>query len=103
MTRRTVGARVRLLPTSEGGRSGPLQSGYRSLLRFEGRDVDFGFELELDAAVGPSGLSPGASGTGRISFWAVAELPSLFDGQRFEVREGTRVVGTGTIIDPQPR
>jgi translation elongation factor EF-Tu-like GTPase len=99
MTRRTVGARVHLLPTSEGGRSDPLLSGYRSLLRFEGGEVDFGFEFELDPAVGPSGLSPGASGTGRISFWAVEELPSLLDGQRFELREGARVVGTGTIVE----
>jgi hypothetical protein len=62
--------------------------------------VDFGFELELEPAVGPGGIPPGASGTGRVSFWAVDELPSLFAGQNFELREGTRVVGRGTIVDP---
>lgn len=92
---------VDLLPTSEGGRSGPLLSGYRSLLRFEGSEVDFGFELELDPAVGSGGIAPGASGSGRVSFWAVEELPFLFAGQRFEVREGASVVGRGTIVDPE--
>lgn len=100
MSRRTVTVEVHLLPTSEGGRSGYLLSGYRSLLRFEGNDLDFGFELELDPTVGPDGLAPGASGTGRISLWAMEELPSLFAGQRFELREGARVVGRGSIVDP---
>src|SRR5262249_25003818 len=99
MRRRTVNARVHLLLTSEGGRCGPLASGYRSLLRFEGSDMDFGFELELDTAITPNGLAPGSSGTGRLSFWAIKELPSLFAGQRFELREGTRIVGHGNIID----
>ncbi len=101
MSRRTVRVKIDLLPTSEGGRSGPLLSGYRSLLRFDGSEVDFGFELELDPAVGSAGIPPGASGSGRVSFWAVEDLPSLFSGQRFEVREGARVVGRGTIVDPE--
>jgi translation elongation factor EF-Tu-like GTPase len=100
MSRRTVMARIDLLLTSAGGRSGPLLSGYRSLLRFEGSDIDFGFELQLDPAVGSAGIAPGASGNGHVSLWAVDELPSLFAGQRFEVREGVRVVGRGTILDP---
>ena len=96
MSRITVAARVHLLPTSEGGRSAPLLSGYRSLLRFEGSEVDFGFEI----ALGPIGIPPGESATGRVSFWATDELPSLFVGQSFELREGARVVGRGTIVDP---
>jgi len=101
MSRRAVTAKIDLLSTSEGGRSGPLLSGYRSLLRFEGSEVDFGFELELDPTVGSSGIAPGASGSCRVSFWAVRELPSLFAGQRFEIREGAHVVGRGTILDPE--
>ncbi len=93
-------ARVSLLATNEGGRSGALASGYRSLLRFEGSEVDFGFELELDPAVGPGGIAPGGSGTARVSFWAADELPSLSAGQNFELREGTRIIGRGTIVDP---
>ncbi len=102
MSRRTIAARVELRPTSEEGRTGPIQSGYRSLLRFEGSDSDFGFEIELDSAIGVSGLAPGVSGTVRITFWAAERLPDLFDGQRFELREGLRVVGSGTVLNPLP-
>lgn len=100
MNRGTMNVQVHLLPTSEGGRAGPLLSGYRSLLRFEGSDVDIGFELELDRANGLGGVAPGSSGPGRISFLALEKLPSLIAGQRFEIREGARVVGRGIVIDP---
>jgi hypothetical protein len=86
--------------SDSGGRSEPLCSGYRSLLRLEGSETDYAVEIEIDPATSKSGLAPGTSGAGRISFLAVAKLPSLFAGQRFELREGTRVVGAGTIIDP---
>lgn len=62
--------------------------------------MDIGFGLELDPELAPSGVAPGASGTGRLSFWAAEELPSLFVGQQFELREGARVVGRGTILEP---
>lgn len=97
MSRRTIEARIHLLSTKEGGRSGALLSRYRSLLRFKGTETDFGFELELDPEMNATGLAPGDSGDARISFWAVEELPSLTPGQEFEIREGTRVVGHGRI------
>ena len=98
MSRRTITARFQLLATSEGGRSGPLLSGYRSLARFTGTDTDFGYELELlpgDA----HGVAPGAGGLGRLSFWATQELPDIALGLTFEMREGHRVVGHGTVVD----
>ena len=95
MTRRVITADLRLLQTNEGGRSSPIESGYRSLARFEGTETDFGFELELDA----DRLAPGESGTGRLSFWAVDELPELATGQSFELREGSRVVGHGAVLE----
>lgn len=79
MTRRVIRAELRLLPTNEGGRSSPLESGYRSLARFEGSPSDFGFEVELDA----DRLAPGESATGRLSFWAVEELAELSEGRSF--------------------
>jgi YD repeat-containing protein len=39
------------------------------------------------------------SGLVRLSFWATSELPNLVHGQRFEIREGQRVVGRGSIVD----
>jgi translation elongation factor EF-Tu-like GTPase len=95
VTRRVVLASLQLLPTGEGGRAAPIESGYRSLARFEVNEADFGFELELDS----ERLAPGESGTGRLSFWAVEELPDLSAGQTFELREGTRTVGGGTILE----
>lgn len=96
MTRRLVRATLRLLPSERGGRAGPIQSGYRSLARFGGADDDFGFELELEEPP----LVPNTDGRGLLSFWAVDKLPDLVIGERFELREGTRVVGHGTIDDP---
>lgn len=98
MNRKTIRARIHLLTTKNGGRSGFLLSGYRSLLRFEGTEEDFGFELELEPELRTSGLAPGNSGIARLSCWAVEELPSLVPGQKFEVREGTRIVGHGSVM-----
>ena len=60
MTRKAIGANIHLLKTNEGGRSQALLSGYRSLLRFEGTEVDFGFELELRPQVLLSALDDGS-------------------------------------------
>ena len=79
------------------GRSGILRSGYRSLLRFKGSETDFGFELELSPEFAVTGLRPGETGTARLSFWAAEELPGVFPDLTFELREGARVVGEGTI------
>ncbi|MCP5443161.1 MAG: hypothetical protein H6968_09025 [Chromatiaceae bacterium] len=98
MSRRTISAKVHLIPTNEGGRSGPLMSGYRSLLRFEDSEVDFGFELELVPDSNVKGLAPGDTGNARLSFWAVEDLPILIAGMKFEMREGVRIVGYGEVL-----
>jgi translation elongation factor EF-Tu-like GTPase len=96
MTRRLMQTTVDLVPADQGGRTGAIRSGYWSLIRFDGTDVDFGCELER----GEPPLAPGARGAALLSLWAVDELPALAAGQPFELREGTRVVGRGTIDDP---
>ncbi len=97
MSFRTIETNIHLLTREEGGRSSRLLSKYRSVLRFEGTEVDFGFELELTPGAEAAGLLPGESGTALLTFWAVEELPSLSLDQRFEIREGSRVVGYGSI------
>lgn len=87
------------MPSESGGRATPLSSGYRSLLRLQGCDTDFGFELVLDEASGSEGPKPGDTATGSTSLWAVDHLPNLANGQQFEIREGMRVIGSGKIID----
>lgn len=98
MSRQFIEATISLVRSSEGGRSGPLRSGYRSLLRFEGHPVDFGFELELSPHVRMGGLRPGESGVARLSLWAVEDLPPIVAGMKFEIREGARVVGYGSVL-----
>jgi translation elongation factor EF-Tu-like GTPase len=92
-----IRASLRLLASSEGGRSSPVESGYRSLARFEGSTTDIGFELHLDNGR----LAPGESGTGELSFWAIEELPELAVGHSFDLREGEQVVGQGVILGPE--
>jgi len=95
---RSFRTRIELLTTAEGGRSTALRSGYRSLLRREGEDLDIGFQLDLEEASRADGLAPGASATGVVSY-LVADVPAdLRVGQRFEIREGHRVVGRGTVV-----
>ena len=79
-----------------------MLSGYRSLLRLQGSSIDFGFELTLDTSSGADGIKPGCAGSGHLMFWALDELPMLEKGQRFEIYEGTRVIGFGEIVDPNP-
>jgi translation elongation factor EF-Tu-like GTPase len=68
-------------------------SGYRSLVRFDGTDRDLGVELAVEA----QRLDPGEVGTVDLRFWATDDYPALSEGQNFELREGERIVGTGTI------
>lgn len=98
MRRRLIEVKIALLASKDGGRVSALSSGYRSLLRFEGCDVDFGFELEFAPDQHRDGLNPGESGLARLSIWAVDELPALVAGQQFEIREGLRVVGYGSVL-----
>jgi elongation factor Tu len=99
MSHRRIRASIKLLATIEGGRITPISSGYRSLLRFEGAEVDFGFELEFDRGIGTGSLAPGETASVGVSFWATSELPSLHPGQKFEIREGTRIVGHGRVVE----
>ena len=95
MSRRHFRADVALDATDQGGRSGPLEAGYRSLLRFDGIEKDFGAELSPDSG----SLWPGTNGNASVSVWAGKLLPPVCPGTTFEVREGGRIVGRGTIID----
>lgn len=95
MSHRHFHADVTLHSAEQGGRSGPLESGYRSLLRFEGVEENFGAELSPDSG----NLWPGTSGRAHISVWAGDLLPPMHPGATFEVREGGRVVGQGTIVE----
>ena len=92
MTHKVYGARLALLPVLEGGLRLGMHSGYRGVARFaEGQQ--FGIELTF-----PSKLEPGDVGEVHGRVWAGDALPDFEPGQRFEVLEGPRIVGTGSLI-----
>jgi elongation factor Tu len=95
MSHRRFRASLELLPTSSGGRSGAIAAGYRGLLRFEASDADFGAEVDIVSEV----LAPGQTDSVELTVWAGEDLPAVPPGTRFEVREGTRIVGHGTITE----
>jgi hypothetical protein len=90
-------AKLRLTRTEDGGRKGPVYSGYRSTWAWGGLTED-GLEIHHDASLTlESGvrLGLGEERTVRLypiapEFWAGLAL-----GQRIEMREGHRVVGRG--------
>jgi hypothetical protein len=94
MTPSVVDASIRMLATDAGGRSHPVRSGYRSLVRFGDDSQIFGFDLELPA----ESIAPGAVGMGTLRIWHGESMPPLRPGAWFEILEGERVVGQGTVI-----
>jgi hypothetical protein len=84
------------LPVADGGRSGPMTSGYRAA-------HDFGRSDELNDAMHEY-LDQGqiAQGeTGRALLWLLAperQFGRLFSGMLFRVQEGTQVVGDDCVV-----
>jgi translation elongation factor EF-Tu-like GTPase len=86
-------ARVALRSTAAGGREGPINTGYRALVVIDG----FNSDAILTLTNGREGL-PGGEAEIELSFL----FPEYFGarlrvGATFEMREGARVIGTGTI------
>ena len=99
-----------LVPTAEGGRQGPIFSGYRGALSF-GEHRDDGLEVHYDAVTvldTTDELAPGESGEVTIHLVSADLFPHerLTPGGMFDVKEGHRVVGRVTITrvesDPRP-
>ena len=89
-----IEAEIMFVPTEKGGRQSAVMSGYRP-------NHDFGIGERLDAAheyMGCESVAPGESA--RTNMWFLAPLyqqDSLRPGMKFTVREGTQVVGHGTV------
>jgi translation elongation factor EF-Tu-like GTPase len=77
----------------------PVRSGYRGQFFYDGDDFD-GFQAfpEVDAA---AFVEPGCEVRAFIRFraemWEQVHQFKLHIGKRFEIREGTRVVGEGVV------
>jgi hypothetical protein len=89
-----VDAELHLLPQSEGGRSGSIRPGYRSIMRFGTTEADpaWGVQIDFDG----DDLAPGERRTVRVSTWADVD-PPVSPGTPAWLYEGARLVGTATF------
>ncbi len=95
-------AMIRLLATSEGGRTSPIRGSYRPNHNFFGpadRAMMVGFiDLPED-----SKLRPGESMEASIAFWQAPGLDDLlYPGRQWRIQEGLRLVGIGTVLAVLP-
>jgi translation elongation factor EF-Tu-like GTPase len=97
----TLTVHVELLTPETGGRTRPIQSGYRPLCvtrKPDGTQVVIGLcELQLDKEI-----YPGDSGDGRLSFAVDVseEVRSMVTvGARFQLAEGNHPIGSAEVRD----
>jgi elongation factor Tu len=97
-----IRARVRLLPTSESGRTVPIRGSYRPNHNFfdpENINMTIGF---LDLPEGTD-LHPGESIELPITLWNWPGLKGqIYPGREWRIQEGGRLVGIGTVLEVLP-
>lgn len=88
-----IEAEIRFLTAEEGGKSKPARSGYRPQFHYGGRDWDAVHEYPDTSEV-----MPGQTARALLSFLSPDEHRGRISvGMPFEIREGQRVVGRGTV------
>jgi translation elongation factor EF-Tu-like GTPase len=100
-----VEAEIRYLTTEEGGRRGPVASGYRGQFHYEGEDHD-GIQSFPDFPAGefiPLGQPVRALIWLPDERWKDYHSRRIHVGTRFQIREGRKIVGRGVItrVDPE--
>jgi len=90
-------AKLTYLTTEEGGRNGYAASGYRPLVKFDGRkEMTSGEQLFVDK----DKVFPGETVTAEIRILSPNFFEKyLFVGQHFEISEGSKVVGHGEVLE----
>jgi translation elongation factor EF-Tu-like GTPase len=89
-----VRAAISLVSTAQGGRAGPIASGYRPSLRFGDRYADAAIEL-----LHQSTLFPGEECEAQLVLVHPEHVSEFLKvDQMFDLTEGRRKVGTGTIL-----
>jgi translation elongation factor EF-Tu-like GTPase len=88
-----IEAEIKFLTAAEGGKSKPARSGYRSQFHYGGRSWDAVHEYpDTPEAI------PGQTVRALLSFLTPEEHRGHISvGMPFEIREGQRVVGRGTV------
>jgi hypothetical protein len=87
-------ARVRLLPTADGGRAKPIGSRFGGVIHFKGNRWNYGVHVDVDGVI-----RPGSEGVARFAVWVGAPETSAQPGGEFEIREGPHPNGVGTILE----
>ncbi|HTQ03842.1 MAG TPA: hypothetical protein VMI54_08285 [Polyangiaceae bacterium] len=91
--RRDIEVFLQFVPTSEGGRSTPVWTGYRAQVHYANGDWDAMHEYPDDERV-----LPGQRVRAFLHFLSPAEhLGKVVPGLDFEIREGSRVVAHGRV------
>lgn len=99
---RSIEATIRYLTTEEGGRQGPVASGYRGQFHYQGEEDKawHGFQYFPGLPKGDS-VPLGVTVQAVIKFpphsWEKHHSHRLYVGMPFEIREGRKLVGRGTV------
>ncbi len=88
---------VTLLPTVDGGRERPVYNGYRPHFRVRGGNGDYLGVVFVDGLDGPLGPGGQSYATVRTMYEGV-NYDALIVGCEFDIMEGGKVVGSGTVI-----
>ena len=95
----TVRAEVRLLPTSESGRTNPIRANYRPNHNFFGPD-DRNMTVGVIDLPNGSELHPGQSREVTITFLGWSGLrDQVYQGRQWRIQEGQRLVAIGRVIE----
>ncbi len=93
--RRDILATITMFSTAEGGRITPALTGYRPQLRYGG----YGWSA-IHEYIGTDSVDPGQTVRAFLTFMSPEpHVGKLFPGLTFELCEGSRVIGSGTIIE----
>ena len=86
-------AEITMRRTEDGGRDGPVRSGYRGHFHYDGHDWDAHYIFDTE-----DWIQPGETAEAILQFispWA--HQSSLYPGKEFLIREGSHTVGQGRI------
>jgi len=89
-----IKAEIYYLTPEEEGRSAAIHTGYRGQFHFNQTDWDARQEF-----IGKTSCQPGESVETLIQFATVHQLIPLFKGLKFEIREGIKIIGIGTVTE----
>ncbi len=94
----SIKASVYLLSTEEGGRKGPIFSGYRPIIFWEPAMINGGNDARMTIELKDE-CKPGDRCDATLKFYHPELLPDgIAPGKSFTLREGRKIVGRGTVL-----